>query len=333
MTNLDAPARRWADDVQLVLRMDVLDAATVEAAVEGADAVYLIATKGEDFTTTDRISAENMAWAVAAAGVELLVYLSGLVPDVPEQALSEHITSRHGGRTHPHRCDGRHPRAHPARRDRHGVRVDELRGGPPDQQADAGAHGAGVDVAGSNRSPSSTSSRRSRVRCRWRAPLARTTSVARNGCRTRSFSIATPASPGSTRPRSRCRDCRPTSSPCWPVPSPAIPGSTVPALVESLHHDMVCHDVDWTYDLLPDAWLRARRGRRVVRPGAARARLDPAAGGARPPPQPDARRPGVGRGLEHDERGSRCRHGRGPVGRLGPAGRMLGAGLGSIPFS
>jgi hypothetical protein len=31
-----------------------------------------------------------------------------------------------------------------------------------------------------------------------------------------------------------------------------VPGSTVPALVESLHHDMVCHDVDWTYDLLPD---------------------------------------------------------------------------------
>ena len=31
-----------------------------------------------------------------------------------------------------------------------------------------------------------------------------------------------------------------------------VPGSTVEALVESLRHDMVCHDVDWTYDLLPD---------------------------------------------------------------------------------
>jgi hypothetical protein len=31
-----------------------------------------------------------------------------------------------------------------------------------------------------------------------------------------------------------------------------VPGSTVEALVESLRHDMICHDVDWTYDLLPD---------------------------------------------------------------------------------
>jgi hypothetical protein len=30
-----------------------------------------------------------------------------------------------------------------------------------------------------------------------------------------------------------------------------VPGTTVEALVESLRHDMVCHDVDWTYDLLP----------------------------------------------------------------------------------
>jgi hypothetical protein len=30
-----------------------------------------------------------------------------------------------------------------------------------------------------------------------------------------------------------------------------VPGTTVEALVESLRHDMICHDVDWTYDLLP----------------------------------------------------------------------------------
>jgi len=30
-----------------------------------------------------------------------------------------------------------------------------------------------------------------------------------------------------------------------------VPGTTVESLVESLRHDMVCHDVDWTYDLLP----------------------------------------------------------------------------------
>ena len=31
-----------------------------------------------------------------------------------------------------------------------------------------------------------------------------------------------------------------------------VPGNTVEALVESLRHDMVCHDADWTYDLLPE---------------------------------------------------------------------------------
>ena len=31
-----------------------------------------------------------------------------------------------------------------------------------------------------------------------------------------------------------------------------MPGTTVEALVESLRHDMVCHDADWTYDLLPE---------------------------------------------------------------------------------
>jgi hypothetical protein len=31
-----------------------------------------------------------------------------------------------------------------------------------------------------------------------------------------------------------------------------VPGSTVEALVQSLHHDMYCHDVEWTYDLLPE---------------------------------------------------------------------------------
>src|SRR5512141_2263419 len=61
VTNLDkARGRWWADQVELV-RMDVLDADTVDTAVEGVDAVfYLIhGMSGTDFVARDRESAEN----------------------------------------------------------------------------------------------------------------------------------------------------------------------------------------------------------------------------------------------------------------------------------
>src|SRR6478735_11614325 len=96
VTDLDKAADRWwADQVELV-RMDVLEADTVDAALEGVDAVfYLIhGMGGEDFAIRDRASAETMAYACAMAGVRTIVYLSGLVPDVPEDELSEHIASR-----------------------------------------------------------------------------------------------------------------------------------------------------------------------------------------------------------------------------------------------
>src|SRR4051794_27506636 len=96
VTNLDkADDRWWVDRVELV-QMDVLDADTVDAAVEGVDAVYyLIHGLGDDdFAIRDRTSAETMAAACAAADVGAIVYLSGLVPDVPEDELSEHIASR-----------------------------------------------------------------------------------------------------------------------------------------------------------------------------------------------------------------------------------------------
>ncbi len=256
VTNLErARTAWWADDVELV-RMDVLDSATVEAAVEGMDAVYYLihALKGEDFTTTDRISAENMAWAVAAAGVELLVYLSGLVPDVPENELSEHITSRLEveriltGATA-------------------GIRVLTLRAAIV-----TGSGSTSFEVVRqiSERMPVTTvpAWMDSRVQ-----PVAVVDVVeALSGAlavesESRSYDVGGPERMPYTQLLDRYARIAGLTRPQVTVPGLPIdvvavlagaitdvPGSTVPALVESLHHDMVCHDVDWTYDLLPEGY-------------------------------------------------------------------------------
>lgn len=87
--------RWWGQHVEVV-EMDVLDPAAVEAAVAGVDTVYYLihGLGGRDFAATDRASAQTMAKACVDAGVGRIVYLSGLVPEVPESELSEHITSR-----------------------------------------------------------------------------------------------------------------------------------------------------------------------------------------------------------------------------------------------
>ena len=85
----------WADDVEVV-EMDVNDPEAVSAAVTDVETVYYLihGLGGRDFTERDRASARTMASACVAAGVARIVYLSGLVPEVPERELSEHITSR-----------------------------------------------------------------------------------------------------------------------------------------------------------------------------------------------------------------------------------------------
>ena len=85
----------WADRVTPV-DLDVNDPESCRAAVEGVDAVvYLVhGLSGDDFREKDKKAAQNVADAVTAAGVGRVVYLSGLVPDVPESELSEHIVSR-----------------------------------------------------------------------------------------------------------------------------------------------------------------------------------------------------------------------------------------------
>jgi uncharacterized protein YbjT (DUF2867 family) len=94
------PARlERADGVDAVAGDLVLDTG-LEAALEGVDTAYYLihsmeaSTDGSngDFGARDRTAARNFARAAAAAGVERIVYLGGLVPqDAP---LSPHLASR-----------------------------------------------------------------------------------------------------------------------------------------------------------------------------------------------------------------------------------------------
>lgn len=97
-TTTSSPDREqpwWGDRVESVV-MDALDAGQVAAACEGMEAVYyLIHGMGnDDFAQTDREAATNLVDGVRAAGVERIVYLSGIIPDVANDELSEHLQSR-----------------------------------------------------------------------------------------------------------------------------------------------------------------------------------------------------------------------------------------------
>ncbi len=85
----------WGDRVETVV-MDALDPDQVAAACEGMSAVYyLIHGMGDDdFAEADRNAATHLVDGVRTHGVDKIVYLSGLVPDVPDDELSEHIKSR-----------------------------------------------------------------------------------------------------------------------------------------------------------------------------------------------------------------------------------------------
>jgi uncharacterized protein YbjT (DUF2867 family) len=85
----------WADRVETVV-MDALDPDQVADACEGMDAIYYLihGMGGDDFAETDRAAASHFASAVRAHDVGRVVYLSGLVPEAPDDELSEHITSR-----------------------------------------------------------------------------------------------------------------------------------------------------------------------------------------------------------------------------------------------
>lgn len=85
----------WADRVEVV-GMDVSDRDQVRAGVAGVDAVvYLVhGMSGDNFKESDRRAALHVADAAVGAGVQRIVYVSGLVPGVPREELSEHLDSR-----------------------------------------------------------------------------------------------------------------------------------------------------------------------------------------------------------------------------------------------
>ncbi len=94
-SNPDREQPWWGDRADTVV-MDALDHSQVANACEGVDAVYYLihGMGGSDFADTDRAAATNFADAARAHGVDRIVYLSGVVPDVAEAELSEHIRSR-----------------------------------------------------------------------------------------------------------------------------------------------------------------------------------------------------------------------------------------------
>jgi len=88
----DAP---WVDQADW-RQVDVFDLRVLAAALADVDAVvYLIHGLGDvDFSRMDLEAAENMRDAVDVAGVRRVVYCSGIVPDVSDEKLSEHLRSR-----------------------------------------------------------------------------------------------------------------------------------------------------------------------------------------------------------------------------------------------
>lgn len=85
----------WGAGVEPV-QMDATDRIAVLAAATGADAVcYLVhGLSLRGFRSRDALAARTVRDAVSELGVQRVVYLSGIVPDVPREELSPHIASR-----------------------------------------------------------------------------------------------------------------------------------------------------------------------------------------------------------------------------------------------
>jgi uncharacterized protein YbjT (DUF2867 family) len=91
----DRPAgRSWRDRVEVAVG-DVLDPATLPAALDGVDAAYYLIhsmSSHADFAERDLRAARTFAEAAAAQGVGHIIYLGGLGRS--ETGLSEHLRSR-----------------------------------------------------------------------------------------------------------------------------------------------------------------------------------------------------------------------------------------------
>ncbi len=89
-----ARAHDWADRVEIA-RADATDAGDVRRALDGVDVAYYLLHSigtGKDFAATEEHIARTFAEQAHAAGVQRIVYLSGMDP--ADEVLSEHLSSR-----------------------------------------------------------------------------------------------------------------------------------------------------------------------------------------------------------------------------------------------
>ena len=80
-----------------IVRGDVLDAASLDEALQGIHTAYYLVhlmSGSKDFELDDRQAAENFAAAAKKAGVRRIIYLGGLGDDA-DPNLSPHLRSRH----------------------------------------------------------------------------------------------------------------------------------------------------------------------------------------------------------------------------------------------
>ncbi len=89
--------RPWANDPGLeIVAGDLFDRESMIRACQGCRAAYYLVHSmnptSRDFAASDRAAADNMVAAAETAGLERIIYLSGLGEDAPD--LSEHLRSR-----------------------------------------------------------------------------------------------------------------------------------------------------------------------------------------------------------------------------------------------
>ena len=84
-------------DTTEIVRGDVLDAESLESALEGVHTAYYLVhlmSGSKDFEKEDRLAATNFAQAAKTVGVKRIIYLGGL-GDETDSTLSPHLRSRH----------------------------------------------------------------------------------------------------------------------------------------------------------------------------------------------------------------------------------------------
>ncbi|MEO8850674.1 MAG: NAD(P)H-binding protein, partial [Allobranchiibius sp.] len=88
--------RFWWSDQITPIEFDVSDKEQVLAGLQGIQTAYYLihGLGGKDFMDKDRESAHIFADAAKEVGVRRIVYLSGIVPQIDEDKLSDHISSR-----------------------------------------------------------------------------------------------------------------------------------------------------------------------------------------------------------------------------------------------